>query len=141
MVGSGVVIVSRLAHIVDDDMRWRLEGAYQLNHLFSLRIVGALLAFDDERRTLAFIQELFFAVSMLSDDELNTAVSEDATYMDPIVDVGSVIDFCEWQQRNFSANAAEHFGRFAVGGAFTTPGEKLHLYVSHVRARLVEASA
>lgn len=141
MVGGGIVTITRVAHVVTEKGRWRLEGSYQLNESFAERIVLELLMFSDERSTLAFIQELMFAASSLTDSELDAAVSEDATYMDPNVDIGSVIDFAEWQNRNFSANAAEYFEKVAAAGIFTTPGEKLHLYVRHIKARLMHANA
>ena len=136
LVGMGVARISNLTHLLDESNRWRLEGSYCLNHSFSERILQQIDTFADERQLARFIQELAFAVSTLSDIDFDNAMTEDATYSDPLVDVGNVVDFAEWQQKNFSANAAEVFEKYLPAGSRTTPGEKLHLYVRHLHSRI-----
>jgi hypothetical protein len=136
LVGTGVTIISQVSHVFEEGAGWRLEGRYQLNPTFSRRIVAEIDAYSYERQVAVFVRELVYAASTLTDQEMTDAVSQDATYLDPIVSFDSVIDFAEWQQRNFSTNAANYFARFTSAGSFTTPGEKLHLYVSHIKGRL-----
>ena len=83
-----------------------------------------------------FIQELAYALSALSDDDIGEATSEDATYSDANVSVGNVLDFDEWRKVNYSVNAAHRFEQLIPGGARATQGELLHLYVRHLHARL-----
>lgn len=135
LVGKGVVTISDVSHVQDESKRWRLEGAYRLNRKFADPILEALDNFPEERRLGSFIVELGYALSALSDEELDRAVSEDATYSDPMVSVDNVIDFADWRGRNYSANAAEKFDLVIPGGN-ATPGEKLHLYVRHLRRRI-----
>lgn len=135
LVGQGVAVISGIGHVQDDSKRWRLEGSYRLNRKFADPILTALRHFPDELRISTFISELGFALSALSDAELDLAVGEDATYSDPMITVDNVIDFADWRDRNFSANAAEKFDRVIPGGN-ATPGEKLHLYVRHLHRRI-----
>ena len=135
LVGQGVVTITGVGHVQDEARRWRLEGAYRLNREFADPILAALCNFPEDRRLGTFIVELGYALSALSDDELDRAVSEDATYSDPMVTVDNVIDFADWRHRNYSANAAEKFDRVIPGGN-ATPGEKLHLYVRHLHRRI-----
>ncbi len=136
LVGMGVAIILGLGHVLDEEKRRRLEGSYQLNRKFADRIVRRLLEFESERRLTNFLRELAFAVSTLSDEDFDKAMTEDATYSDPLIDFGNVVDFAEWQRKNYTANAARYFDNLLPGGARATPGEKLHLYVRHLHSRV-----
>jgi hypothetical protein len=136
LVGMGVVFISKLSHERDLDGRWRLEGSYQLNRRFADRILDGLASFQSEQRVRGFIDELAFAMSALSFEEIDASASEDATYSDPVIDIGNVVDFAEWRHTNYSAAAARQFRFLLPGGAQATPGELLHLYVHHLQARL-----
>jgi hypothetical protein len=141
LVGSGIATISGLTHIQDEELRWRLEGSYSLNRPFADRILQDLRRFEDERIVVAFIQELALAFSALSDEELDAASQEDATYSDPLVDVGDVVDFAEWRTSNLTAATANRFGNLIPSGASALPGEKLHLYIRHLYARMHGKSA
>ena len=84
----------------------------------------------------SFVQELAYALSMLGAVQLDQALIEDATYGDTHISTNNILDFGEWSDQNPSSNAANFFDQFMTGGVKTTPGEKLHLYVSHLRRRL-----
>ena len=135
LVGKGVVTICDIGHVQDESHRWRLEGAYRLYRPFAEPILAALANYPDEQRLGEFIAELGYALSALSDEELDRAVSEDATYSDPMIMDDNVIDFADWRERNYSANVAEKFDRVVPGG-YATPGEKLHLYVRHLHRRI-----
>lgn len=136
LVGMGVVLAANITHVLDEDERWRLEGSYSLHHQFADRILQTIKAFDIELRNTDFIQELVYALSALSTDDLGRATTEDATYADPVVDFGNVVDFAEWEHENFSANAALNFEHLLPGETAATWGEMLHLYVHHLYRRL-----
>ena len=137
LTGMGVVHLTRLSHEEEAPGQWRLEGSYALNYDFAAPILNCLQTISrDERLTLAYIRELLLALSSLGDDDLDTAIQEDATYSDPLVTEGNVIDFAEWSDRNRTKSAAEHFKDILPSGDNTTPGEKLHLYVAHLHRRL-----
>jgi hypothetical protein len=136
LVGLGLITITNLGHVRDDDGRWRLEGSYGLNHKFARDVLHALSTFDDHRRVLEFIRELAYGLSALSDDDFDLAIGEDATYADALVTVGNVVDFAEWKRINFSANAADYFERLIPGGSPSSPGEKVHLYIRHLHRRI-----
>lgn len=100
LVGMGVAIISNLGHTLDEQKRWRLEGSYRLHRLYANRILDRIAGFEEERRFSGFVEELAFALSALSDEDLDKVTTEDATYSDPIVDFGNVLDFAEWQHKN-----------------------------------------
>jgi hypothetical protein len=135
LVGMGVVTITGVKY-VQDDKRWRLEGSYNLNHPFADRILDFAAELHPEREFRDFLRELAYALSALPDTDIARTTDQDATYADPVVDFGNVVDFDEWQKRNFSSNAAQAFERLLPGGARATTGEKLHLYLRHVEARL-----
>ena len=136
LVGMGVAVISNLGHVLDQQNRWRLEGSYLLNRQFADRILRQMAEFEEERRLFGFLQELAFALSALSDEDLGKATTEDATYSDPIIDFGNVVDFAEWQFKNYSANAAEQFEGLLPGGVRANSGEKIHLYLRHLQTRM-----
>jgi len=136
LVGLGVVIISNLGHVLDQQERWRLEGCYRLHRPFADPILERVARFEEERKFSAFLDELAFAISALSDDDLDKAPTEDAIYSDPIVDFGNVLDFAEWQHKNAAATAADRLGRLVPGGVRPIAGEKIHLYLRHLKARI-----
>lgn len=140
LVGRGIVMASRVKHVQDGLGNWRLEADYDLNRLLVERLLRYLAASTLESKTVGFIQELAFALSALSDEELDLAVTEDATYSDPFVSSDNVIDFGEWQHVNPSARAARYF-ETALADVRATPGEQLHLYVRHLHRRMIRAAS
>lgn len=139
LVGLGLVHVSNLKHVKDVDDRWRLEGEYRLDHGFADPVLAAMARYEEHGRLLGFVRELAFAVSAIADDELDAAPSEDATYSNPAISNGNVVDFGEWQdwrQVNASVNAAEYFATAVPGALEASPGERLHLYARHLAHRI-----
>jgi hypothetical protein len=136
LIGAGVVSIINLGHVLDHDNHWRLEGSYSLIPALSQRILEVLHRFREEQQLLEFFQELAYALSALEESDLQVASDEDATYSDPLIDFGNVVDFGEWQHVNYSANAADYFQRILPSGTSTTSGEKLHMYVRHLRERM-----
>lgn len=135
LVGSGVAKITDLGHYQDEDKNWCLEGRYALRQEFSTRILNQIQSYPDEVKTSVFIRELAFALSSLDSGALDEAVAEDATYSDPSVSFGNVVDFDEWRKKNYSANVARYFENIAPSGKTTTAAEKIHLYVRHLYRR------
>lgn len=136
MVGHGMVLVTDVGHALDADGRWRLEGCYRLHRSLATPSLEFLAGFHDEQRVDTFVTELAYALSALGELEFENALAEDATYGDPMVSDDNVLDFSEWALRNPSARAVSYFDRFMPAKVPTTKGEKLHLYVRHLRKRL-----
>ena len=135
LVGIGVADISRIGHVKDESHCWRLEGSYRLNRSFADPILASLDKFAEERRLSTFVHELGYALSALSDEDIDRAVSEDATYSNSLISTDNVIDFESRSEKNYSANAARAFSSVIAGGNATS-GEKLHLYVRHLRWRM-----
>ena len=133
LVGLGLVHITGLGHIMDEDGRWRLDGAFSLNHDLAGNVLEVIRAFPQELEIRSFLLEVAYAVSALTDSQFDHLPSEDPTYSDSMISYGNVVDFGEWRKLNYSANAARHFT--SLSGQMT-PGELLHLYVRHLRRRI-----
>jgi hypothetical protein len=136
LVGLGVVKIEGLSHIRDEENRWRIEGKFSLNKTFAEPIVKAIATAYSTNNLMVFIRELAYAASGLSNVDFERSFAQDATYSDPVIDPGNVVDFGEWQRINYSAAAARAFLGLIPGGSKATPGEMLHLYVRHLQSRI-----
>ena len=137
LVGTGVVCISNVSHILTEDRQsWRLEGSYHLYRPFADRILQSVKSFGQDERLSGFFQELAYAVSALGDYDPSEVIREDATFGDPLIDIGNVVDFAEWRRINHSADATLYFKNLVPYGAGLTRSEMLHLYVHHLYARL-----
>lgn len=137
LVGRGIIQISNVTHVQHGPRgRWRLEGRYRLNAAMAENALNFLFSFDEERRVRIFLVEIAYALSALDETELEIAALEDATYSDPGIGQDNVLDFEEWSSENPSVNAARAFDQYMPSGTITTPGEKLHLYVRHIRRQL-----
>ena len=133
LVGLGLVTISDLAHTVDRDGQWRLAGAFSLNRRLAENVLAEINRLPEERNLSAFLLEMAYALSALTDSELDDLPSEDPTYADANISYGNVVDFGEWRTLNYSANAAQHFASLSD---HATLGDLVHLYVRHLRRRI-----
>ena len=136
LVGIGVVGISKISHTQDKHGRWRLDGQYQLNPQLSKPILEKIQALHWEAEINHFIQEIAYAFSSMVELDKSIIANEDATYADPIIDFGNVVDFGEWKNENYSFNAAAFFESFFPANTRVARGELLHLYVRHLQRRL-----
>jgi hypothetical protein len=136
LVGLGVVRVESLRHRRIDDDHYRLEGSYRLNPALAEPILAYVNTMPEEEAAARFVRELVLALSSLSDDEMDRAATEDATYANPRIGNDNVIDFGEWMGANYSAAAAEKVGNLVPTQAVVGASEKVHLYIRHLRRRL-----
>ena len=133
LVGRGLVHITGLGHTRDEDGRWRLEGAFSLNRALAGNALDVASSFPQHREVRSFLQEVAYAVSALTDSEFDRVAEADAAYSDPAISYENVVDFAEWRELNYSANAARHFSSLIERAS---PAELLHLYVRHLRGRL-----
>lgn len=99
-------------------------------------ILTVLRELPGEEFVLDFLREVVQAFSRLSDEQVPTSMSEDATYGSPTVDTGQVIDLGEW--RSATETATSHTGdriRRLVGNEMN-PAEIIDLYVNHIVYRV-----
>ena len=133
MVGLGLVTISDLSHLQDAGGQWRLDGAFSINHQLADELLGLISSFPQEVTVRSFLLEVAYALSALTDEEMERLASEDPTYSDVNVGYESVLDFAEWKKLNYSANAARHFSTVLERAG---PGELLHLFVRHLHRRM-----
>lgn len=136
LVGMGVVLVEDLRHRRLDNDRYRLDASYRLNAELACPILSVMQALPTELQALQFVSELALALSGLSDAQIDKAVTEDATYANPRVGLDNVIEFDGFSSANYSVAAAEKVGSYVKTHAEVGPGEKVHLYIQHLRRRL-----
>ncbi|MGE4263303.1 MAG: hypothetical protein AB7E46_02370 [Desulfovibrio sp.] len=140
LVGMGMAVVSNLGYALNENNTWRLQGFYKLNRQISKPVLDLVNQFEEETKELFFIKELGYALSALRLEDLHGALLEDATYSDPVAQMGNVVDFAEWKDANFSTNAANYFENYFDRSSSVSPGNKLHLYVRHLYRRANAAS-
>lgn len=135
LIGMGLVEVFHPGHELDEDGRWRVTGAYRINSALAASVVEAADQTGYPDATSAFLRELTYAVSGLALVDVGRIPATDATYADPIVSVGDVIDFGEWRDVNYTANAARHF-RHLMPGQQASSAEMTHMYLRLAAERL-----
>lgn len=127
LVGLGFVSIHDVRH-VNDEGRWRLDGAFGLNSELAEEVVADAQLFADERLVSGFLRRLAYAVSRL-DESVTEIVKFDATWSDNRTGTGDVIDFAEWRAANYSAFAAKLFGRQGPLNLSVEKGDQLQLYM------------
>ena len=136
MVGQGLLIQSELTYVLNAENQWRLQGVYTLNHKLANPVLEIVADFPDEQTIASFCSEVAYGLSALLTEQAEQISKADASYGDPLVDYGSVLDFAEWNNRNYAANAATRLGELLPSGTSTTAGEKIHAYVRHLGRRI-----
>jgi hypothetical protein len=136
LVGMGVVKVDSLLTTKSIAGDIQLQGLFSLNQNFSKPILDAMRGFEDESNVLTFMREVAQAFSRLSDNEMPTAMEEDATYGNPNVDTGEVIDFGEWERPAETASAIAAKQIDAMAGRQLKPAETIEIYVNHIIKRV-----
>ena len=114
--------------------------SYALNRTFATRVREAALSFDSHRREWAFVQEVVYSASALGLPGIEAAPSSDASYGDPLVDTGGLIDIATTQVPNRSARVAMRFGDLVEPDVAISHSEMVHLYVRELHKRLELAS-
>jgi hypothetical protein len=137
LVGQGVVHVVKSNYAQADDGTWRLHAEYTLVAECSDRILAEIRRHDQQLRTLDFIQEVVFAISGLGPDGIDRIGLLDATYSNPLVDIGGLIDFdADPQATNATARVAMRFAQLTQDTRVLTDTELVHLYVRHLYSRM-----
>lgn len=133
LVGVGVVVVEELGPDMDV---WPIASSYSLNRDFAGPILDAASRFRTRARDIEFVREVMFATSGLGFDGLNSASHADATYGDPLVDLGGLIEVEPADGQNPTSAAALQFRQLLDGGHDLSDAEVINLYVRHLYSRL-----
>ena len=125
-----MVSVERITHVSVGNDRARIDAHYSINRELASEVLDLLPLLPDEVQSTNFIQELTLALSSMSDDEIDRAFEQDATYSNRKVGNRNIIEFHDMDGLNYSANAAAAIGNLVPTNSEVGSGEKVHLYVS-----------
>lgn len=134
LVGLGFVEVSDVRYI-EDEGQWGLGASFALRAKSTMPVIELTRSFRAEREASEFLRRLTFAASRLR-EPLEALVLFDATWSDRRTGVGSVIDFSEWREANYSAFAAQSFSTLGPSGPAIGRGEQLPLYLRYLQRRV-----
>jgi len=137
LVGRGVVAVTRLDYRPEGARDWRLDADYELIENSAGPILRKLDEFESTYRMHALVREVVYAASAFGPEGIERLNDVDATYADPLVDYGGLIDMSgEPGSRNPTAAFAQRFAALAPNSRTLGEGELLNLYVRHLYQRM-----
>lgn len=136
LVGRGMVSVERITHVPVGNDRARIDAHYSINRELAGDVLELLPTLPEEKEPTIFMRELALAIASMSDEDIDRAFEQDATYSNRKIGNKNVIEFKEMEYLNYSANAATAIANLVPTKAEVGSGEKVHLYVRHLRARL-----
>ncbi|MEJ5207696.1 hypothetical protein [Denitratimonas sp. CY0512] len=137
LVGMGMLDVAGLEM---DAQRSRMEGRFALNRSFADPVLAIMRTVQEEADLLEFLGEVVQALNRLTDAEQRTGLVEDATYADPDVDIGNVVDLGEWLEHGGLTRTADVLERIeALAGEDLEPAQCMDIYLDHLGRRLRHA--
>lgn len=138
LAAQGLVELRGLRHVEEDD-GWGFTADYGLT-VKGVEALDRAAASPRTARTRRFLAELGAAFGALGEAGREHADEADATYGDRHAADGRVIDFAEWRERNYSADAAQAFSKLAPARAHLTRRDALHLYFRYLDRVLAGAA-
>ena len=136
LIGMGLVRIDGMQEKCIGDGLSVLLPSLRLESGRAEPLLEALRSLPDEEETYDFLFEVIQAFSRLSDEQIPYSMAEDATYGNPSVDKGEVIDLGEWV--NPEATPTSHVAAQIRGLASETMNfaEIMDIYVNHIAYRL-----
>ncbi len=136
LVGLGLV---RVSHLSSDDRggRWRLDVRFAVDSGRAREVLQIADSMPDEDpRSLDFLEQLAFSFAAIPDALRDDAARFDAAWSAPETSDGRFIAMRGGRDGdNYSAEAAQHFQKFAPEGVVLNPAEQTSLYMSLMRRR------
>jgi len=126
-VGRGIVSVQEVGYSKRDGA-WSLRAKYALNRELAEPVLIVMESLPIRSAELHFVREVIYAISGFGLDGLVSASILDATYGDPLVDVGGMIEVEPDSELNASAVVAFRFGSLLPLDANLSPAEMINLY-------------
>lgn len=134
LVGMGMLQVTDLEM---DAQRSRMQGRFALNRTFADPVLAIMRTVPEEADLLEFLAEVVQALNRLTDAEQRTGLVEDATYADPHVGVGNVVDLGEWLEYGGHTRTADILKRIeTLAGEDLDPAQCMDIYLDHLGRRL-----
>ncbi len=139
LVGLGLV---RVARLTGDDRggRWRLDVTFAIRALVAAPVITLLDNMPDEDPAIVeFLEQLAFSFADIPADRRDDAALVDALWSAAVYDENRLIEFAGDRDgrtaRNYSADAARRFQRFAPNDVNLSPAEQTSLYMRLMRRR------
>ncbi|MFC5302003.1 hypothetical protein [Azospira restricta] len=136
LIGMGLIRVDSLDIGRTDDGSSILLPRLSLESKHAEPILTTLRELPGEGDMLVFFREVVEAFSRLSDEQTLTAMSEDATYGNPAVDSGQVIDLGEWLGTEETATSHATGKIREIANGEMNPAEIIDVYVNHIACRV-----
>jgi hypothetical protein len=138
MTAMGLVSVSDIGWHSSGDSAIAFSARYAVSKK-GIEMIDRLREVPSVGRQRAFLLEVAAAYGSLDAENQGVAALQDATYSDPDVPNGEVIDFGEWQVRNFSVDATDAFDQYLRRPIPLTRQDRLYLYFRYLN-RVVAAA-
>lgn len=128
--------------IIVDDLRLtstgKLDATFRLENTRARYILSALASLPDQAGVDDFLVELADAFAEIEADYRDDAAEKDATYSDPAIAAGRVVDFGEWRSPTVDNAAwvtAEAFQDHMPSGVTLDRAEKINYYMQLMKKR------
>lgn len=141
MVAMGLFEVSDLSYrkAPDGSMIFQARYALRFSSSHGQSLQAALDCDAEAVSDQAYLDELARALATLRDDDIASAAAEDATYDDPTISSGDVIDFGDASQR-----VRTHEATAALDQLFPdiqlTPARRLYMYAHYLGRKVHDAA-
>lgn len=134
LVGIGVVTVEDVNYVVAGE-DWHLVARYGLNQEFAAPILAVAAESSLTREVLEFVEEVVGAASGLDVAGIQNIKEVDATYANPIVAFGGLLELDGQREENATTRVARRFRTLLAEKRLLTDAEMIHLYVRHLYSR------
>jgi hypothetical protein len=140
LIGQGLVTIVRFEYERSDEGdEWLLDADYALDHGRFGPIQNRIAAHPEQQKKFDFVREVVYAASGLGVLGISGIGAVDATYSNPLIDVGGLINLSgDPTSSNPTAQAANRFSelRRLRDGEGYSAAESVHLYVRHLYTRM-----
>jgi hypothetical protein len=135
LVGQAVLLATNIRY-VRSGHSWSLDADYSLHPKFGPRIVESMSRDTQYVRELAFVREVVLALAGLGVDGISVAAPVDATYGDPNVGIGGIVNLDNAEEITRTTQVAKRFAELLREDHNLGEAEITHLYVRHLYSRL-----
>ena len=141
LVAMGIVEVRNPTYrkARDKTMMFHADYALRFASPHGRELTAALASYPEGAGSQAYLDELARALASTRDDDIAAAAAEDATYSDPMISSGDVIDFSGATRVVRTHAATESFDEL-FPDVHLTPARRLYMY-AHYLGRKVHAAA
>lgn len=133
LVAMGLFEVSKLSYCKapDGSMIFQAHYALRFQSPHGRLLREALEADPEASADQAYLDELARALASIRDEDIAAAAAEDATYDDPTVPAGDVIDFGEAKRRARTEEATKSL-ELLFPDVRLTPARRLYMYAHYL---------